>query len=383
MRLLVSGITGQLGIALAESCRDTEVELVAVVRGQRTGRMPLGRSHPELVESAVPGDVTAARWGLSDPTIDRLAGTVDAVVNLAGQTNWAGSGRDLYAVNVLGARYGAELAAELARGGGRPVPYCYASSIFVAGGRLGVVPETVSGPDGHRTAYEHSKWTAERELVATCRGARHGEPDLLIARVAALLGDSRTGATLRRNSLYLLAERWDDLPGRLLPVMPGARVDAVPRDHAAACLLQAVRALVRRARGEISGAEPAGDPLIVHLSSGEQAPTTAALLEAARSISPHRFARWVRLLPVSAAQVLWLSANAERHLPLNQAWRNSAIGLRYVGLDRVMDRTRLAGLVDDLPAPGTELLAQLLFDLADPGRSLGAIGDRGLSRFLA
>ncbi len=382
MRLLISGITGQLGIALAELCRDTEVELIPVVRGQRHGRMPLGRSHPELADGAVLGDVRSARWGLSDPSIDRLAGTVDALVNLAGQTNWAGSGRDLYAVNVLGARNGAELAGLLARRGDRPVPYCYASSIFVAGGRLGVVPETVSGPDGHRTAYEHSKWTAERELVAACRGARHGEPDLLIARVGALLGDSRTGATLRRNSLYLLAERWDDLPGRVLPVMSGARVDALPRDHAAACLLQAVGVLVRRARGEGSGGAPAGEPLIVHLSSGEQAPTTAALLEAARSISPQRFQRWVRLLPVSAAQVLWLSANAERHLPLSQAWRNSAIGLRYVGLDRVMDRTRLASLVEDLPSPGTELLARLLFDLTDPGRTLAGVGDRGLSRFL-
>jgi hypothetical protein len=81
--------------------------------------------------------------------------------------------------------------------------------------------------------------------------------------------------------------------------------------------------------------------------------------------------------------VLWLSANAERFLPLSQAWRNSIIGLRYIGLDRVMERGRLAELAaGPLPEPSTELLARLLFDLPEPQRPL-APADSGLSRFLA
>jgi hypothetical protein len=198
---------------------------------------------------------------------------------------------------------------------------------------------------------------------------------VLVCRVAALMGDSRTGKTVKRNSLYLLAERWDEWPGRVLPVMRGARVDALPRDMAAATLLDALAGMLR--------AGPRPSPVFAHLCAGEQAPTTRALLEVARAVTPRTFGKWIHFVPAGAAQVLWASANAERFLPLSPAWRNSVIGLRYIGLDRVMERGRLAGLVDGpLPAPETELLARLLFDAPlTPERPLVSAADVGLSRF--
>lgn len=370
MKLLLTGVTGQLGTAVAEIAPSRGVELVPVVRGDRRGRLPFERVFPTLAAAKVTGDVRVAGWGLSDAVLDELSGSVDAVVNLAGDTNWAGNGRDLYAVNVLGARHGLDVTRQLQRRSGRRIPYCYASSIFVAGGLIGSIAEMPLPTDRHRTAYEHSKWLAERELAAQ---RRPGDPDVLVSRVAALLGDSRTGQTRKRNSLYLLAERWDDLPGRALPVMRGARVDALPRDVAAATLLDSVAGMLR--------AGPQPEPVITHLAAGERAPTLRCLLEAARAASPLSFGTWVRLVPAKAGQVLWLSANAERFLPLSPAWRNSLIGLRYIGLDRVMERGRLADLVDGpLPAPEVELLARLLFDLPTPQRSV-APADAGLSRF--
>lgn len=369
MRLLLAGATGQLGTAVAEH---GGAEIVPLVRASRPGRLPLERTSPELAAAALTGDVREPYWGLGEPDLDRLAGTVDAVVNLAGETNWAGKGRDLYAVNVLGAAHGLHLAGELQRRAGRRIVYCYASSIFVAGGALGAIAEAPLPPDRHRTAYEQSKWLAERELAARCQP---GGPDVLIPRVGALLGDSRTGRTHRRNSLYLLAQRWDELPGRLLPAMRGARVDVLPRDLAAGMLLAAVSAMVT--------GEPQPGPVTVHLSAGERAPAIRSLLEAARSVAPMSFGQWVRPVPASAAQILWLSANTERFLPLTAAWRNSLIGLRYIGLDRVMERSRLAGLTGAaLPAPDTELLARLLFDLPAPAL-VAAPADNGLSRFVA
>jgi nucleoside-diphosphate-sugar epimerase len=367
MRLLLTGVTGQLGTAVAELASERGVELVPVVRGTRPGRVPFDRLHPGL--TPVAGDVRAPNWGLSDRTLDEL--DVDAVVDLAGETNWAGSGRDLYAVNVLGARNGLDVARELRRRSGRRVVYCYASSIYAAGGALGQVAEAPLPTDRHRTAYEHSKWLAERELTGL---HRPGDPDVLICRVAALLGDSRTGDTRKRNSLYLLAERWDDLPGRMLPVMRGARVDALPRDLAAAALLDSIEGMLR--------AGPRPEPVFAHVCAGERAPTTRALLEVARAVTPHTFDKWVRLVPASAEQVLWVSANAERFLPLSPAWRNSVIGLRYIGLDRVLERGRLADLVDGpLPAPDTELLARLLFSAPlTEARPTGFV-DAGLARF--
>lgn len=367
MRLLLAGLTGQLGTAVARLAPERGVDIVPVVRGTRPGRVPFDRAHPGL--APVTGDVRAPNWGLSEETLDELA--VDAVVNLAGETNWAGSGRDLYAGNVLGARHGLDVARELRRRSGRHVVYCHASSIYAAGGALGTVAEAPLRTDRHRTAYEHSKWLAERELTAL---HRPGDPDVLICRVAALLGDSRTGDTVKRNSLYLLAERWDDLPGRVLPLMRGARVDALPRDLAAAAVLDAVEGMLR--------AGPRPEPVYTHVCAGERAPTTRALLEVARAVTPLTFGKWVRVVPASAEQVLWVSANAERFLPLTPAWRNSLIGLRYIGLDRVMARGTLADLVDGpLPAPDTELLARLLFSAplteARPARP----ADAGLARF--
>jgi nucleoside-diphosphate-sugar epimerase len=369
MRLLLAGATGQLGTAVAEL---GDAMITPLVRRHRPGRLPLERTAPELAAAAVSGDVNEPFWGLAGQQLDELAGTVDAVVNLAGETNWAGRGRDLYAANVLGAVHGLDVTRELQRRAGRRIAYCYASSIFVAGGALGTVPEAPLPADRHRTEYEHSKWLAERELAV-----RHqpGDPDVLIVRVGALLGDSVTGRTHRRNSLYLLAQRWDELPGRLLPVMRGARVDVLPRDMAARTLLAALAGLLRTG--------PLTAPVTVHLSAGEHAPTIRSLLEAARSAAPLSFGRWVRLVPASAEQILWLSGNAERFLSLQAAWRNSIIGLRYIGLDRVMERSRLAGLTGpDLPAPGTELLARLLFGL--PSAPLRpAPDDFGLARFVA
>lgn len=369
MRLLLAGITGQLGTALAEH---GDAQIVPLIRADRPGRVPFGRTHPELAPDSIAGDIRQAWWGLSERDLDGLAGTVDAVVNLAGETNWAGSGRELYAANVLGAVHGLDVARELQRRSGQHMIYCYASSIFAAGGAVGRIAEAPLPADRHRTAYEQSKWLAERELVT-----RHqpGDPDVLIARIGALLGDSRTGQTRRRNSLYLLAQRWDELPGRLLPAMRGARVDVLPRDQAATVLLGALSGTLR--------AGPWAEPVTVHVSAGEQAPTIRGLLEAARSVSPLTFGKWVRLVPATAEQILWLSANAERFLPLTQEWRNAMIGLRYIGLDRVMERGRLAGLVaGPLPAPGAELLARLLFDLP-PAIRPQAPADPGLARFVA
>ncbi|MFD5574085.1 SDR family oxidoreductase [Streptomyces cadmiisoli] len=372
MKLLLTGTTGQLGTAVAEIAPQRGVRIVPLVRRARPGQIPFGRAFPSLASAQVTGDVREPLWGLAEADLDELAGSVDAVVNLAGDTNWAGSGRDLYAVNVLGARGGHEVARELQRRSGRRIVHVYASSIFAAGGTLGRIAENPLGPDRHRTAYEHSKWLAERELE---RMHTPGDPDVLISRVAALLGDSRTGATRRRNSLYLLAERWDELPGRVLPAMRGAKVDVLPRDTAAGTLLDAVAGLLR------SG--PRREPVITHLSAGERAPTIRGLLEVARALSPQSFGKWLRIVPASAEQVLWLSGNAERYLPLSPAWRNSIIGLRYIGLDRVMERGRLAELVDGpMPDPSTELLARLLFDLPEPQRPT-APADSGLSRFLA
>ncbi|EEP70556.1 conserved hypothetical protein [Micromonospora sp. ATCC 39149] len=237
MRLLVAGLTGQLGAGLrALAADDHDLRLVAVRRPGSPRALGPGEA-----DEVVAGDVRRPMWGL-DPAA--LTG-VDAVVNLAAETNWVASSRELYAVNALGAAHGHQLTRELAGRGGRVIPYVHAGSVYVAGGAVGEIAERPVPPAGDRTAYERSKWLAEQRLLSAAADPG-GPAPVLIARMPALVGDSRTGRTLRRNSLYLLADRWSDLPGNVLPAMRDARVDALPRDVAAGTLLRLVRAVVRR-----------------------------------------------------------------------------------------------------------------------------------------
>ncbi|WP_084551263.1 SDR family oxidoreductase [Actinomadura rifamycini] len=370
MRLLVAGATGQLGAGLLETMGEAGCTMIPLLRVPEPGRRTAGRLRPPdpaLVGEPVRGDVRVHRWGLDEAAVRRLADEADAVVNLAGQTNWAGRGSDIYATHVLGAEHGYLLARELTALSGRRIPYLYAGSAYAAGGAVGAVAEQPYPRRADRTVYEQAKLLAERRLTAL---AGEDSP-LLILRLCALVGNSATGRTLRRNSLYMLADRWDDLPGGVLPAMPAARVDALPRDVAARTLLRAVRRLAGL---------PGTEALICHLGLGETAPSVRGLLDAAFTADPERFRRAPRVVSASARQIVWTSQNAHRFLPLTPTAHNALIGLRYVGLDRVFDRSRLAALLGGgLPEAGLGLLAGLLFG---PPRRPDAVAAGGsMARF--
>ena len=355
----MAGLTGQLGAGLLEVL-PPDTAILPLLRVRSAGRHLIDAA---LVANVVTGDVRAPRWG-----VDPAAVQVDAVVNLAGETNWAGRSADLIGTNVLGAEHGYDLAHELG------VPYVYASSIYVAGGMIGTIPEALLPSGGDRTAYEQSKWLAEQRLAQMSMAP--GSPPLLIARVCALVGNSVTGRTLKRSSLYLLGDRWDDLPAGLLPAMRGARVDALPRDAAATVLLKAVAAL--------RDLRPDG-PVFCHLGTGETAPTIQSVLAAAQSVGPLRFTRQPRTLPIPARSLVWFTQNADRFAALPASWHNAIIGLRYVAMDRVFPRANLAALVADLPRGDAELLAALVFGAApkalDAPRALTGPALSAMARF--
>lgn len=370
MKLLVAGLTGQLGTGVLEAVADGRggdgpLELVAVRRASSPRRLDA-----EQVPTVLAGDVRRPLWGLTDDDLSGPAADVDAVVNLAADTNWAAGPRDLFATNTLGAVQGYRLATELSRRAGRAVPYVYLSSVYVAGGAVGEIPERLHPTSGDRTAYERAKWQAERQLLSDA--ADDGRPPLLIARAPALVGNARTGRTLWRNSMYLLADRWDDFPGGLLPAMRDARVDVLPRDTAGDALLRLVRAALDR--------PPVGG-LVCHLGLGEAAPSLRSLLAAARTRGRGRGRGEPRLTPVGARTLVWTTQNVERFLALTPAWQNTLIGLRYVGLDRVFSRPVLAGLLGaDLPAVDTDLLARLIFGGA-PQELDSPVGNGSMARF--
>ena len=222
----------------------------------------------------------------------------------------------------------------------------------------------------HRTAYELSKWLGETALLQ--RAAREEGPALCIARIGGLVGSSVSGATHRRNSLYLLADHFDDLPLGLLPVSRGGRVDMLHRDVAAGLLLEGLQAL---------HAAPPDDPEILHVCAGESAPLTEVVLGALESVDiAHRRAR-PRTVRVPTAAVLAASEQLRRYRDVPRSWHNVLIGLRYLSLDRVFERSRLAALVPGpLPTIAIEELVRSAFELPAP-EALPAADSLSLARF--
>lgn len=375
MRLLVAGITGQLGAGIVEACDRELVELVPLVRPLATrGAAARVRAAfgPELAAGAVEGDVTQPHWGLGAAAIRRLAGEVDGVLNVSGATNWAGDKRSLNAVNVLGAQRGYELAATLGEVSGTRKLYAYASSIHAAGGAQGTLPERPFGRHEHRTAYELSKWLGETRLIERARRDQERGPALCIARVGGLVGHSVTGATARRNSLYMLADRLDELPLGLLPISAGGRVDMLHRDVAASLLLDALRALHER---------PNDEPEILHVCAGESAPTTEAVFRALDSLDHAHRRRRPRTLRLPVSVLLAGSEQLRRYHDVPRKWQNLLIGLRYLSLDRIFERPRLATLLGRaLPSVSIEALVRSAFEL--PERAFEpAGGELSLARF--
>ncbi|MEC3919187.1 SDR family oxidoreductase [Nocardia sp. CDC160] len=375
MTVLVSGLSGQLGHAIAGV---TPARLIGLVRPS-VGATRLRRrieSRQGAIE-LVTGDISVKHWGVEEQVLERLAHEVTCVVNCAGSTDWMGTAESLQTSNVAGAVHGVGFARRLSDISGRSIPYLHTSTTYVAGSAVGTVPETRLAAGGDRTRYEHFKWVGEEAVL---RAARTLEVPVLIARFPALLGDSTTGETLYKNSLYLLAERWNDIPLGLLPAMHNARVDCMPRDKAAEILLAVAEGLA--AQAVPSGIE------FVHIANGAQAPTLRALVEAGRMVDPYAFDRWIRIMPASRNQVVNASALGERFARLDGRWQNALIGLRYIGLDRIFDRSALRTALDAhgkvaIPPVSLETAARLTFGLDGIRESISAPKHRPLARFRA
>lgn len=359
MKLLASGLTGQLGAGLLEAAgaTDGDVRLIALMRpaARRTPEQRLKRlgDLAAAIDRPIGGDVRAPNWGLTTADLRRLAPDIRIVLNLAGETNWAASQQQLHAINVNGALAGYDVATELQRLSGTPTTYIYISSIHVCGERSGWIAENPVSADGDRTAYEHSKWIAECLLLE--RATATGAPALMIARAGGLLGSARTGTTLRRNSLYVLADRIERLPFNLLPARPRARVDMLPRDWAGAMLLDLARSL---------DATPPAKAEIVHLCAGESAPTIASLISAIDAVDVWERRAPIRPATLPRALTPLLSRALERAAHLSPETRSALIALRYINFERLFERHRLAARLTSPPPQVTaEQIARLTFEL--------------------
>lgn len=369
MRVLAAGVTGQVGQGFAEACQsagDDAPEVIGVVRRRRRA----DAAGTGAVARQIVGDVTKPGWGL-ESELDGL-GQVDAVVNLAGVTDWTASHADLDQVNLLGAVHGLALAQDLSQRSGAPVAYLTASSVFVAGLATGNIPEDLLDGDADRTPYELSKWYAEQALVR--EAAVSGAP-VLIARVGGVVGNSVTGRTTRRSSLFQLLAPREKGGTPFIPAQSGARVDMLPRDVIGETVLR----LLGRARGDGFAGWRGG--VIAHLAAGESAPTLAAMLAILRGLDEGRDYRVPSLVPVPVSMLALASRGPARYLRLSREAGNRLHGLRYICVDRVFERARLAGLTGGwLPSASVEPMLRMTFGF--PVRPPAAASDElPLGRF--
>ncbi len=85
------------------------------------------------------GDVADPLFGLSERTIKTLAPRLDAIIHVAGLTDFSPDPRQALEVNVEGATNAADLAARCER-----AVLVHTSTCYVAGKKQGLIPESVS-----------------------------------------------------------------------------------------------------------------------------------------------------------------------------------------------------------------------------------------------
>jgi len=163
-RLMVTGATGFLGKVFVALLLDQVPEIgriVLVARGKRRedararframlatspAFRPLRARHGDATPAwfderveVVSGDVSRPRLGLDEGTRARLRGRLDAVVHVAGITDFDPDPQQALRTNVMGARHAGDVAAELA--GGRLL---HVSTAYVVGRVDGEVAETLT-----------------------------------------------------------------------------------------------------------------------------------------------------------------------------------------------------------------------------------------------
>lgn len=239
-RLLVTGVTGFLGKVLVAFLLDRLPDLgrITVLTRGRRGQTPaerlrriaerspawrplrerygraLGAMLAERIE-VVSGDAREAMLGLTPAALASLEGRIDAVVHVAGLTDFVPDPADAISVNVRGALRAADVAARVAGG-----TLLHVSTCFVAGNTTGRVDERIEiGRSPNGTRFEPS---AELDAIQSMIDAsREREPDAASARRFRIEAGQQRANALGWPNLYTYGKA---LAEHLLAVRRDVRV---------------------------------------------------------------------------------------------------------------------------------------------------------------
>ena len=283
MSILVTGATGSLGpSAVARLLRRDAV--VVLLRPGETGaaarfealRRDVVRAGPEAPTdrlSFVTGDLAAADAGLAGDDRGALAEGVTHVLHLAAVTRFTLPLDDARAGNLETTLGALALAETLPRLEAMQV----ASTLYVAGTRTGTILEDDLVETAFVNSYEQAKHEAEREVRARMR-----DLPLTVARIATILGSSRTGEVRTPTALHQAIRLVHQGLVPMIPGDPSQTVEVLDVEHAA----EAMAALL------VDAFEPGAT---YHVAAGpERCFTLQGLFEESLRLFAHLDPAWAR-----------------------------------------------------------------------------------------
>ncbi len=246
--ILITGITGFLGTEIAsEIMRTTEDTVYGLIRAgshkEAADRLlALWYGRTELTDQIgsrilpVPGDVTEADLSLAASDRDQLISQTDVIIHTAAVIGIKHTRREFWDVNVTGTKHVLDFAKRICLD--HPLKrFSHISTAYVAGTRKGRIKEDELVKTGFASLYERSKFEGER-LV---RKAMDQMP-VSIFRPGQIVGDSSTGRVKNFNTVYYPLKLHLKRQARVFPIRKSMRVNMVPVDYVAKCVVRITRA---------------------------------------------------------------------------------------------------------------------------------------------
>lgn len=234
MSVLVTGPTGSLGPAVVARLLHRD-EVVALLRPGEAGapaRFEALRADVAGADPAAPierltyvaGDLAEPGAGLPDEHRRALAARVTRVLHLAANTRFSLPLDEARAGNLATTANALALAAALPRLEAMQV----ASTLYVAGTRTGTILEDDLAETSFVNTYERAKFEAERAVRTRMR-----DLPLTVARVATILGSSRTGEVRIPTALHRALRLVHRGLVPMIPGEPSQSVEVLDVEHAA------------------------------------------------------------------------------------------------------------------------------------------------------
>ncbi len=244
--IFITGATGLVGGLLALRALAAGLQLRLLVRGSvdfateeriRQVFSFLGMPEEEWAVvrdriEIVPGDVTQRRFGLTIEAWQQAAANLQAVFHAAAYTGFDRSQVEKsVAVNIDGTRNVLKFVEQA-----RTARYFHISTAYIVGdSRERIFEEPQNGPFPWKNPYEKTKCLAEQEVHGYCR---QKGLEATVFRPAILIGDSRSGCTIRFNNIYNFIRVAHALSRRrsrqpiIIEAKANARLNIVPVDFA-------------------------------------------------------------------------------------------------------------------------------------------------------